>query len=60
MRSLDGIYINQSHYIENILKKFEEFECKPIKTSSGPCLHLNTNLKDPVSQLRYFQIISTL
>ena len=31
-RTLDGIFLSQSHYIEKILKQFGQFDCIPVKT----------------------------
>jgi hypothetical protein len=39
-RISNGIFIDQSHYIEKILKKYKYFDYKPINTPCDPSVHL--------------------
>lgn len=60
-RSVDGISISQSHYVEKILERFGYTNCRSVKTpydSSKPLYKNKSGV--PVSQLRYSQIIGSL
>ena len=35
-KASNGIFIDQSHYIEKILKKYKYFDYKPVNTSLDP------------------------
>ena len=35
-RTLNGLNLSQEHYFENILKRFEHFDCKPVSTPYDP------------------------
>ncbi|CAL2270360.1 unnamed protein product [Prunus armeniaca] len=43
-----GFSLDQPHYIEKILKKYNYFDCKPSCTPYGPCVKLFKNIGDSV------------
>ncbi|CAL9024410.1 unnamed protein product [Prunus brigantina] len=47
-RPVKGFCLDQPHYIENILKKYNYFDCKPSCTPYGPCVKLFKNIGDSV------------
>ncbi|GKE08765.1 zinc finger, CCHC-type containing protein [Tanacetum coccineum] len=49
----NGIAISQSHYIENVLKKFNYFNCTPVRTPMDSSEKLMPNNGKVVSQLEY-------
>ena len=59
-RTLEGISLNQSATIEKILRKFEYYDCNPVSTPYDPSIQLKKNNGDPVSQLKYSQLIGSL
>jgi hypothetical protein len=59
-RISDGLALTQSHYIESVLKRFNVFNESPIKTPIDLTMHLVKNKREPVSQLKYSQIIGCL
>jgi len=42
-RSDKGISLNQSHYVEKILRKYNYFDCKPASTPYDPSVKLFNN-----------------
>ena len=58
-RSDKGISLDQSHYIEKILRKYNYY-CKPVSTSYDPSAKLFKNTGDGVRQTEYASIISSL
>lgn len=59
-RCSDGIFLSQSHYVENVLRKFNEFDSPPARTPVDLGLHLAKNQGDSVSQKEYAMIIGSL
>ena len=59
-RTLDGLNISQELYIENILKRFEHFDCKPMSTAYDPNSQVKKNREHSVAQIEYAQIIGSL
>ena len=59
-RSEKGISLDQSHYIEKILKKYNYFNCKPACTPYDPSVKLFKNTGDGVRQTEYASIIGSL
>ncbi|GKB11710.1 zinc finger, CCHC-type containing protein, partial [Tanacetum coccineum] len=47
-----GIVITQSHYIEKILKKFNQEDCSPVSTPIDPVEKHKSNAGKPVDQAR--------
>ncbi|GJW70508.1 zinc finger, CCHC-type containing protein [Tanacetum coccineum] len=56
----NGIAISQSHYIENVLKKFNYFYCTPVSTPMDTSEKLMPNNGQDVSQLEYSKVIGCL
>lgn len=44
-RSKQGISLDQSHYLEKILKKYKYFDCKPVCTPYDPSVNYYTGLR---------------
>ena len=61
-KSIDGIMLDQSHYIEKILKKYNFFDCKPACTPFDSSIHLFPTEKesDVINQIEYASIIGSL
>ena len=59
-RSEKGISLDQSHYIEKILKKYNYFNSKPACTPYDPSVKLFKNTGDGVRQTEYASIIGSL
>jgi hypothetical protein len=55
-----GITLSQSHYVENVLKRFGFSDCKPSPTPYGPSVTLRKNKRIGLDQLRYSQIVGSL
>nr|GEZ19060.1 zinc finger, CCHC-type [Tanacetum cinerariifolium] len=56
----NGIAISQSHYIKNVLKKFNYFDCTPVSTPMDTCEKRVPNNGQAVSQLEYSKVIGCL
>nr|GEX18792.1 zinc finger, CCHC-type [Tanacetum cinerariifolium] len=56
----NGIAISQSHYIEKVLKKFNYFDCTPVRTLMDKSEKLMPNNGQDVSQLEYSRVIRCL
>ena len=52
--------MDQSHYIEKVLKKYNYFDCKPASTPFDPSVKLFKNTGDSVNQNAYASIIGSL
>lgn len=59
-RTDNGISLNQSHYVEKILRKYNYFDCKPASTPCDPSVKLFKNTGDSVRQTEYASIIDSL
>ncbi|GJS92954.1 zinc finger, CCHC-type containing protein [Tanacetum coccineum] len=59
-RENKGIVITQSHYIDKILKKFNQEDCSPVSTLMDPVEKLMPNTGKPVDQLEYSRAIGCL
>ncbi|CAM8969448.1 unnamed protein product [Rhodiola kirilowii] len=55
-----GLGLTQSHYIENVLKKFNYMNCFPVSTPYDSSTHLYPNTGKPKSQLEYAKVIGSL
>ncbi|CAM8941690.1 unnamed protein product [Rhodiola kirilowii] len=55
-----GLALTQSHYIENVLKKFNYMDCHPLTTPYNSSTHLYPNKGKPQSQLEYAKVIGSL
>src|SRR5436190_18628337 len=59
-RTSNKISLSLSHSIEKMLHKFEFYNSKPISTPYDSSIALTKNLGEPVSQLKYSQLIGSL
>ncbi|CAM8900601.1 unnamed protein product [Rhodiola kirilowii] len=55
-----GFALTQSHYIENVLRKFNYMDCHPLTTPYNSSTHLYPNKGKPQSQLEYAKVIGSL
>ena len=60
MYSKDGIGLSQSHYIENILKKYGYFDLSELSIPYDYNKKLQSNSGKPVRQLEYSRVIGSL
>ena len=61
-RTSNGIFVDQSHYIEKILKKYNYFDCKPASIPFDSNVHLfpTKDENDIYNQKEYASIIGSL
>ena len=59
-RGSDGLVLSQSHYVDNILEKFDKDNSGVIKTPIDLTLHLSKNKGESVSQIEYSRVIGSL
>ncbi|XP_070662455.1 uncharacterized mitochondrial protein AtMg00810-like [Malus domestica] len=59
-KSMKGFSLDQSHYIEKVLKKYNYFDCKLVCTSYDSSVKLFKNTGDSVRQPEYVSIIGSL
>ena len=61
-KTCDGIYLEQSHYIDKILKKYNYHDCKHVVTPFDSSAHLFpiNNDNDVVNQKKHASIIISL
>ena len=59
-RILDGIVLSQSHYVDNILRKFDKDNSGIVKTQIDLTLRLSKNKGESVSQVAYSRVIGSL
>ena len=59
-RTPNDLKHSQEHYIEKILRKFEQFDCKPVSTLYDPNSQLKKNREHSVTQIEYAHIIGSL
>ncbi|RWR85165.1 putative Polyprotein [Cinnamomum micranthum f. kanehirae] len=61
-KSCDGIFLDQSHYVEKILKKYNYNDCKHVVTPFDSSTHLFPveNDNDVINQKEYASIIGSL
>ena len=58
---VNGFSLNQSHYIEKLLRKFDSFDVVPVRTPYDPSVHLKKNTSElSVSQSEYAKIIGSV
>ena len=55
-----GISLNLSHNIEKMLHEFDFYKCKHSSTTYNSSIALEKNMGEPVSQLKYSLLISSL
>ena len=59
-RTSDGIALDQSRYIENLLCKYNYFDCKPVCSPYDPSVKLFKNNGESIRQTEYASIIGSL
>ena len=59
-RNNEGYILTQSHYVEKILNKYDQSNCKVAVTPFDANCKLKKNTGDAVSQLQYSQVIGSL
>ena len=59
-KTLDGLILSQSHYIEKILNKFKQDDSNPMRTHVDVNIHLSKNNGKSLSQQEYAQEIGSL
>ena len=59
-RTVEGYILTQSNYIEKILKRFNQYDCKPVVTPFDANCKLEKNTGDAICQLEYSQVIGSL
>lgn len=59
-RSEQWVSLDQSYYVEKILKNYKYFNCKPACTPYNPSLELFKNTGESVRQTEYASIIGSL
>ena len=59
-RALEGLILSQSHYVNNILGKFDKDNSGIAKTPVDVTLHLFKNKGESVSQVEYSRVIGSL
>ena len=60
IRTSDGLILSQSHYVENILGKFDKDNSGVVRTPVDVTLHLSKNKGESVSQIEYSILIGSL
>ena len=59
-RTSYGLILSQSHYVDNILGKFDKDNSGISKTLVDATLHLSKNKGESVSQVEYSKVIGSL
>ena len=60
IRNSEVITLSQSHYVEKVLKKFNHFDCDPVRIPYDPSIHLKKNKGSPIAQSEYAKIIGSV
>ena len=60
IRTSYGLILSQSHYIDNILGKFDKNNSRISRTLVDVTLHLSKNKEKSVSQVEYLRVICSL
>ena len=60
IRTLDGLILSQSNYVDNILEKFDKDNSGISITSVDVTLHLSKNKGESVFQVEYSKVIGSL
>ena len=59
-RTLDGFILSQSHYLDNILRKFDKDDSGIARTLVDVTLHVSKNKGESVSQEEHSRVIGSL
>ena len=60
IRTSNGLIVSQSHYVDDILRKFDKDNSGIAKTPVDVTLHLSKNKGESVSQVKYYRLIGSL
>ena len=60
IRTLDGLILSQSHYIDDILGKFDKDNSGIARSPVDVTLHLSKHKGESVSQVEYSRVIGNL
>lgn len=60
IRTVDGLVLSQTHYVDKIIEKFNKNDSGITKTPLDTSLHLSKNQGEGVSQIEYARIIGSL
>ena len=60
LRTSYGLILSQSHYVNNILGKFDKDNSRIAKTPIDVIIHLSKNKGESVSQVEYSRVIGSL
>ena len=59
-KTSNGNFLSLAHSIERMLYKFDFYNSKPISSPYDSSIALKKNMCEPVSQLKYSQLIGSL
>ena len=59
-RTENGFTLSQPHYVEKMLKRFDNYDVNPVKTPYDPSVQLQKNVGIGISQNDYAKIIGSL
>ena len=59
-RTSNGLVLSQSHYVDNILGKFDKDKSGIARTPVDVTLHFSKNKGESVAQVEYFRVIGSL
>lgn len=54
------VFVNQAHYVENILRKFDHFDVDLLTTPNDSSMHFKMNKEYLVAQSEYVNIIGNV
>ena len=60
IRTSYGLMLSQSHYVDNILRKFDKDNSRISRTLVDVTLYLSKNKGESISQVKYFRVIGRL
>lgn len=60
IKTSNRLILNQSHYIDTILKKFNKDDSSVVKISLDVNFYLSKNKGDSASQIRYSKVFGSL
>ena len=59
-RTSYGLIISQSHYVDNILRKFDKDDSSIARTPVDVTIHFSKNKGESISQVEYSRVIGSL
>ena len=60
IRTSDELILSQSHYVDNILGKFDKNNYEITRTPVDVSLHLSKNKGESISQVEYSKVVGSL